>query len=286
MSDNPILPRPPLITSKNKGWDGVYLQHDRQPAFAIPQHSHSQHTLIIGLDNALNAEWSIDGQFRDLQYNQGDVFIVPAGASHRAYWKQESEGILLSIEPKSIIDAAIDSVNSDRLEIVPHFATSDSRLSQIAQWLLLELHQQQIGSRLYVESLITMLEVHLLRTYSVFKPIIPDYKGGLARYKLDRAIAFINENLSRDFKLKDLATVVEMSPYHFARMFKQSTGLTPHQYLVKQRINKAKELLRQTEIAIADIGYTVGYKNPSHFAKVFRQQTKVSPTDYRNIVAF
>ena len=247
----------------------------------FPEHSHTQHTLIIGLDNALKAEWSIDGQFQDLQYNKGDVFIVPAGADHRAYWKQESEGILLSIEPESIANAAIDSVKSDRLEIVPHFATSDRRLLQIAQWLLIELHRQQMGSDLYTESLITILKVHLLRSYSIFNPIIPDYKGGLAKYKLNRTISFINDNLDRDFKLKDLASLVEMSPYHFARMFKQSVGLTPHQYLVKQRMNKAQELLRRTEIAIADIGYLVGYKNSSHFAKVFRQQVKVSPTAYR-----
>ena len=206
---------------------------------------------------------------------------MPAGASHSAYWKQESEGILLSIEPRSIVNTAIDSIKSDRLEIMPQFATTDPQLLQLAQWLLLELHHQQIGSELYVESLITMLEVHLLRTYSVFEPIIPDYRGGLAKYKLNRVISLINENLERDFKLTDLATVVEMSPYHFARMFKQSTGITPHQYLVRQRINKAKELLRQTKMAIADIGYAIGYQNPSHFAKVFRQQTKVSPTAYR-----
>ena len=151
----------------------------RSPASSLnfPEHSHSQHTLIIGMDNELKAEWSINGQFRDLQYNSGDVFIVPAGASHRAYWKQESEGILLSIEPESIANAAIDSVKSKHLEITPQFATSDSQLSQIAQWLLIELHRQQMGSDLYTESLITILKVHLLRSYSIFNPIIPDYKG-------------------------------------------------------------------------------------------------------------
>ena len=172
-------------------------------------------------------------------------------------------------------------MKSDRLELIPQFATADRQLFQIAQWLLAELHHEQMGSNLYAESLITMLNVHLLRTYSAQKPEIANYRGGLAKYKLNRAIAFIDKNLDRDFKLNDLAAVVEMSPYHFARMFKQSTGYTPHQYLVRQRINKAKELLRRTEIAIADIGYIVGYKNPSHFAKIFRQQTRVSPTDYR-----
>ena len=284
-NNEPKLPCPPLITSK-QNWDGVYLQHDRQPPFEIPRHTHAEHTLIIGMDNALSAEWSIDGQFRDLQYNRGDVFVVPAGVPHKAYWKQESEGIMLALKPESVINAAIDSVNSDRLEITSQFASTDKRLFQIVQWLLMELRLKQMGSNIYAESLITMIKVHLLRTYSVIQPTIPDYRGGLAKHKQKRAIAFINENLDCDLKLAQIAGLIEMSPYHFARMFKQSTGLSPHQYLVRQRLVKAKELLRYSDMAIADIAYTVGYKNPSHFAKVFRKHLKVSPTEYRNIVAF
>ena len=284
MSQNkPQLPRPPLITSENEDWDGVYLQHDRQPAFELLEHTHLQHTLIIGMDNALKAEWSIDGQFQDLQYNTGDVFVVPAGATHRAYWKQESEGVMLALEPEILAGAAIDSVNSDRPEIIPQFASTDLRLLQIARWLLIELREKQIGSSLYVESLTTMLKVHLLRNYCAIEHNIPNYRGGLAQHKLKKAIALINENLDRDLKLTEMANLAAMSPYHFARMFKQSTGLTPYQYLVKQRLTKAKELLRHSQIAIADIGYEVGYKNPSHFAKVFRRHTKISPKAYRSI---
>ena len=282
MSQNePILPYPPLITSKNENWDGIYLRHDRQPAYSIPQHSHSDHTLIVSLGNSLLAEWYIDGQFRDLQYNKGDVFIVPANVSHRAYWKQPSEGLMLALEPESLVNAAIDSV-SDRIELIPQFATSDLRLSQIAQWLLIELQQQQMGSSLYVESLTTMLMVHLLRNYSAVKPKISDYRGGLAQHKLRIAIAFIDENLDRDIRLAEIAALVAMSPYHFARMFKQSTGFTPHQYLIRQRLTKAQELLRRSDIAIADIGYMVGYKNPSHFTSLFRKHFKVTPKAYRN----
>ena len=281
--NEPILPRPPLITSSQEDWDGIYLRHDRQPAFEIPQHSHSQHTLIIGMEDSLNAEWSIDGQFQDLQYGVGDLFLVPANAPHQAYWKQESEGILIALNPETIVNAAIDSVKCDRIQLIPQFATSDLKLLQMARWLLVELREKQVGSHLFTESLKTSLIVHLLRNYCTVKPRIYEYKGGLAKYKLRMAIEAIDDNLDRDFKLADLASLVSMSPYHFARMFKQSTGFTPHQYLVKQRLAKAKELLRYSKLAIADIGYTVGYKNPSHFTKVFRQHLGVTPKAYRNM---
>ncbi|MEM7761837.1 MAG: AraC family transcriptional regulator [Cyanobacteria bacterium P01_A01_bin.40] len=281
MSVYPKLPRLPLITSENEPWNGIYLQHDRQPAFEITEHSHSQHTLIIGLENELQAEWSIDGRFKELQYNQGDIFIVPAHATHRAYWKRESESLMLAIEPDCLVDVAVDSINSDRLEIIPQFATNDLRLSQIARWLLTELREKQAGSNLYSESLIAMLMIHLLRNYTTKEPKFADYKGGLARHKLRIAIAFINDNLDRGFKLAEIASLLEMSPYHFGRMFKQSVGMTPHQYLVQQRLTKAKELLRCSSIAIADIGHMVGYKNSSHFSKVFHQHLKLTPKAYR-----
>ncbi|MEM7595761.1 MAG: AraC family transcriptional regulator, partial [Cyanobacteria bacterium P01_A01_bin.83] len=270
--------------SSKEDWNGIYLRYDRQPTFEIQQHSHPQHTLIIGTENSLNAEWSIDGQFHDLQYGVGGLFLVPANAPHQAYWKQESEGILIALDPEKMIDAAIDSVDSDRIELIPQFATTDLKLLQMARWLLVELREKQIGSHLFAESLKTSLIVHLLRNYCTIKPKISEYKGGLAQHKLQIVIAFIEENLDLDFKLADLASLVAISPYHFARMFKQSTGLTPHQYLVKQRLDKAQELLRYSKLAIADIGYSVGYKNASHFTKVFRKHLGTTPKAYRNLI--
>ena len=281
MSAYPKLPRLPLITSANEPWNGIYLQHDRQPAFEITEHSHSQHTLIIGLENELQAEWSIDGRFKELKYNQGDIFIVPAQATHKACWKRESESLMLAIEPDCLVDVAVDSINSDRLEIVPQFATADLRLSQIAQWLLIELREKQAGSNLYSESLIAMLMIHLLRNHTTTEPKLTNYTGGLARHKLRKAIAFINDNLDRNIKLAEIAALVEMSSYHFGKMFKQSIGVTPHQYLVRQRLAKAKRLLRDSSMAIADIGYLVGYKNSSHFSKVFHRHVKSTPKAYR-----
>ena len=222
MTDNePKLPCPPLATSEDS-WDGVYLRHDRQPPFEIPRHSHAEHTLIVGMDNGLKAEWYIDGKYKDLQYNRGDAFIVPAGAEHRAYWKQESEGILLALKPESLTSAAIELTNSDRFEITPQFAATDLRLLQLAQWLLYELREQQVGSSFYTESLVTMLKIHLLRNYNAIATEIPNYTGGLARHKLRRAIAFIQANLENDIKLKDLAAIAALSPYHFSHVCSNS----------------------------------------------------------------
>lgn len=173
---------------------------------------------------------------RSMSKNEPILPRLPLITSDRQDW----DGIYLrhdrqpTLEPESLTSAAIDSLKSDRLEIMPQFATSDSKLLEMPRWLLIELKEKQMGSRLYVKSITTALMVHLLRNYCVVKSKIPEYSGGLAKYKLRRAIALINDNLDRDLRLSEIANLCAMSPYHFARMFKLSTGLTPHQYIPSQ----------------------------------------------------
>jgi AraC-like DNA-binding protein len=122
--------------------------------------------------------------------------------------------------------------------------------------------------------------------------IIPDalrrkaavYRGGLARYKLRRATEFVDANLDRAIHLEDMARVAEVSLYHFHRQFKKTTGLTPHQFIVKRRIEQAKVLLAQSNLPIIDVAARVGFLDQSHFTAIFRKLTSMTPRIYRNAV--
>lgn len=94
---------------------------------------------------------------------------------------------------------------------------------------------------------------------------------------------YINENLERDLTLSEIAASVGMSSYHFARTFKQATGLPPHQYLIKLRLENAKRLLAQTNLAIAEIAYRVGFASQSHFTTLFRKHVGTTPKAYRDL---
>ncbi len=95
------------------------------------------------------------------------------------------------------------------------------------------------------------------------------------------AIAYINEHLEKNLTITEIAETVGMSPYHFARAFKQSTGIPPHRYLVERRIERAKILLSQTDLSVAQIATRVGFATPSHFTTVFRKHLKTTPNAYR-----
>jgi AraC family transcriptional regulator len=105
--------------------------------------------------------------------------------------------------------------------------------------------------------------------------------GELPKHRLRRATEFINDNLGRDIALAEIAASVEMSPYYFARLFKQSTGLAPHQYLLEQRVERAKVLLTETAIPLAEIAYQLGFASQSHFTSLFRRLTATTPKAYR-----
>jgi AraC-like DNA-binding protein len=104
---------------------------------------------------------------------------------------------------------------------------------------------------------------------------------GLSRAKLNRAIAYITAHLSEDIKIVDIAAHLGISQYHFGRLFKQSTGITVHNYLIQQRVKRAQQLLRESDLTILVIAEQCGFANPSHLARCFRKQLGVTPRQFR-----
>ena len=98
--------------------------------------------------------------------------------------------------------------------------------------------------------------------------------------RLRRVTGFIQDNLNRQLTLLDLSAVVHMSPYHFARLFKQSAGVPPHRFVVEQRIARASALLREPQLSIEEVGRLVGFRTPSHFTAAFRRTTGITPSAY------
>jgi AraC-like DNA-binding protein len=105
--------------------------------------------------------------------------------------------------------------------------------------------------------------------------------GSLPTCRLRRVTEYIQQNLDKDLTLAELAGVVYMSPYHFARLFKGSTGVPPHRFVIRQRIARARAFLVTQELSIARISRRVGFRTPSHFTTVFRRVTGITPRGYR-----
>jgi len=143
-----------------------------------------------------------------------------------------------------------------------------------------ELHQES-GNRLYADSLANVLAVHLLRHHATTQPELPTYEGGLPQRQLLQVLDYIDAHLGGEIALADLAELVGMSQFHFGRLFKQSLDLSPYQYLLQQRVERAKQLLKQTDKPVVAIALECGFNSHSHLGRKFRQLTGMTPRAYR-----
>ena len=107
------------------------------------------------------------------------------------------------------------------------------------------------------------------------------YKGGLASRPLMRVIEYINEHLRDELSLVELSKIAKLSPHHFAAAFKASTGISPHDYVIERRIDRARDLLRQKDKTISEIALAVGFSNQSHLTANFRRTMGMTPRKFR-----
>ncbi|WP_293129467.1 AraC family transcriptional regulator [Microcoleus sp. bin38.metabat.b11b12b14.051] len=285
MSDNQPAPHLHLLSSFESGWDGLNLIYELEPADEMPETDLEHHFIIIA-ENDFRASFMFNGSWQEVDYARGDIAIIPATETFpRTFVDREVPLIELFLAPAMLARAAFDSVDADKIELVPQLHLCDPLIQHMGLALKQELAAGGADSRLYAESMGTALAVHLLRRYCSFTPQIKNYTGGLSKYQLQQVFNYIEQNLDGNLSLENMSSAVQISPHYFATLFKQSTGVTPHQYVIKCRIDRAKQLLGRRELTLVEICLAVGFQSQSHFTRVFRQQVKTTPKAYRNDLA-
>jgi AraC family transcriptional regulator len=279
-----IFPLPPIISSQRAGWQNIQLAHYLQPAWEVPEFTGDQIAIVMSnWKRSTEVTLVADGKTNRMicaEDRSGSIEILPAHISLGSSWTQEVEFTHLYLEPSFVSRVAYESVDPDRVELALSLQQPSSLVWSMGAALRSILQTEERNSRFYADSMATALAAHLLTHYATRSHVFREYDG-LPKFKLKVAIDYINSHLGEDISLTDIATEVGMSQYHFSRLFKRSMGMTPHAYLIRQRVDRAKQLLSTTELTILEIGNECGFANPSHFAKCFRQQMGITPTQFR-----
>src|ERR1700757_1648572 len=176
--------------------------------------------------------------------------------------------------------AASDGANGE-VELPPSRKFADSRLSALVAAARAEMVAGFPSGRLFLDSVEQAMAVALVAGHAVRHRPVQIYRGGLGSARLRRIKDLVHAKMEDDLSLDEMAQSVGLSTAHFARMFRKSTGETPHQFVLRQKVERAKAMLRAPDARVLDVAVACGFKTQQHFAQVFRDVCRVSPTEYR-----
>lgn len=263
-------------------WNGISLAHCYHSPCEFQEHQWTQHLIGIGgAGSPAAVEHRLGGTFHQHSYHDHEIMVIPAYVSYWAVWQEPHEFLLLGVAPSFLEKIARESIKASQIELIPQLILVDPLIQQ----MLLSLHADMIAEhptgQLFGDSLAIALAARLLQNHTVWNAQYPSAQGGLPIYLRDRALEFIESHLDQSFTLDQIAEALGMSVFYFCRQFKQSMGITPHQYVTKRRIERAKELLRHSKLPITEISLQVGFATPSAFSQVFRRVTGMTPKVFR-----
>lgn len=273
----------PVLFYRTTDWEGLKLVHWRVRAGELVETTFDHHEISLPLTGQFTTTKQTATGRRQITHRTPDgMCLVPSGQPVSIDWSDYSECLTIAVEPGLVNRAASESAYAGQVELKEIYDQNDPLIWQIGLALLAESEAKEPVGRLYAESLASTLAFHLFRHYNAGERLSIASVGGLTGRKLRLATDFINAHLADDLTLAGIATIVDLSPFHFSRAFKRTTGLTPQQYLMQRRIERAKDLLAKDDLPIVEISAQVGFKNQSHFTTFFRRYTSMTPKVWRN----
>lgn len=260
---------------------GVVVERHAFSALEVPQHSHPTHCLHLQTAGVSRVSWRSGVKSGTEKMHPGSLMLLGQGTSDSMIFMDESSRVVVSLDPLALANMTKADKGRGFDRLASRWRFEDRQLERLMRNLEAETIHGFPTGRLYSELLCLALYEYLVHHYSDGSSMQPPPPGALPARRLHRVLEYIAANLSRPVSLTEIATIADMSAYHFARLFKVSIGLSPHQYVLNQRIESAKQLLLSGEDSVIDVALACGFNDPSSFSKTFRKATGVTPTQYR-----
>ena len=236
--------------------------------------------ILVPLDGAALrvAFTDASGRARETSLAEPDVALLPPQGAHSLAAERSGTLLVLGLDPARWAERARAAFGQPR-EIREGHLGADEFVRGLGAFLCQGLRRAGAPSAEWLETISEDLGLHLATRYA--RPPESAAYAGLAPHRLQRVLAIIDERLAEPIQVRELADAVHMSSYHFARMFKQSTGHPPHLYITWQRMDRAKQLLAQSSLPLAEVATRVGYQTQAHFTGVFHTRVGTTPRAYR-----
>ena len=221
------------------------------------------------------------------QIGPGHIFVTrsktPYEVCHTSPVGEELEIVQVHIAVDRFL-AALEAAFPGKTEEVEvmDYSGRDEALAHLCFACAEMLSARTPGKSRRVADLAQLFASYLVEKYIAAAAEKPDFHSGLPIWRLRKVEDYVRERLAEEISTETLAELVELSPFHFSRVFKQATGMSPLQFVTRERISRAQQLIRETSRSLIEVALEVGYTSPSHFAKVFRRMTGVTPIEFRS----
>jgi AraC family transcriptional regulator len=282
-----LLSAAPRLSTAAVGRDLVFNEYVSSGIVEVPEMENPAHVLILRTGSPSLFEWHSSGRDHSSELPPGSVSLLPEGLREAVRVSRPLPGVasILEIHPSFFVRAVGQIAKGGKVELIRRMDLDDPQISRLMESLRADIEAGSPGGSLFGESVALALSAHVAQRYSTLTTKLEVYRGGLSPVRLNRVLEYINANLSDNLELSVLAEVVGVNLHHFARAFKQSTGESPHQYVLRRRIEQAKEFLRHSQLRVIEASARTGFVDQSHFSKVFRRIVGIAPSEYRQTYA-
>jgi AraC family transcriptional regulator len=264
---------------------GIWLQTD--PPGIIETTPRPDPYILVHVGSPVEIACERGGQSHRGVSVHGHIDIIPANIPTRWILKQEDRGLVIRVSQDLLVEAARNSgIDSRAAVLVNRFQVRDSAIEHLAWALQCEMNSKFAGGRLYTDCIGMALACRLLQRHSITAPGEPNVNGGaMPMFRLRRVLNYIEENLSQDLSLAAIAAVSGLSSSHCQRAFRNAVGVSIHQFVIQQRVHRAKQLLADSRFSIAEVALSVGFSHQSHLAHHMRRLLGLPPRVLRNTAA-
>jgi AraC family transcriptional regulator len=281
-----IYPCEPLIQStklvRPMAADLLTLEYFEAEPASMPTDKYEQHHIILNLrEEPHRLENWRDGEHRDFIYHKNEIIVTPAGVESGWRWHVKTKCIIVTLEPTKFEKFAQTELgillSTGQLKNSPQFLDEDITQSGIQ---LLEALQCNLGSQVMFESFARIFLTKLILKYGLQQAKY-DFSKSFRAEQYKQVLDYIAVNYGKNILLEDMAAQANLSASHFSRLFKQTIGQSPYQFLMAYRIEQAKKMLNNPRKLMVDIAFNCGFCDQAHFSRVFKKIEGSTPKQYR-----
>lgn len=274
-----------LVSSEGMGWQGIHIETGENDGFTSDNVTVAQHYFAMNIGAPYRWEWKDGDRFKTERSEPGNVWVNPAGVpfSHRVYGYNQFALLTLSHE---WLEANLpEGVSIEPQQFRREHHSVDPQIQHLMQALMVEAADGGQNGQLYASMLAAALSIHYTNHYGLEHSV--GDRIDLSSVKVDdrkrirKVLDYIESFLSEDISLNDLALVSGRSKFHFCRLFKSAVGETPHQYLMRRRVERAALALKDKSKTLTTIALDHGFSDQTHFTRNFRKIKGITPGGYR-----